>query len=340
MNAALVRGIGAVRQADTFWITAVLIVLVGFFSFSAHGFISRQNITSIAVDAAELLILSTGMTFLLIGGVIDLSISSLLVFCSVSGAMVMVSVAGTPAQVASLQYPNLGAAIALGIVVTLGAGLAWGLLNGLLTVRLKIPPFIATLGTLGISLGLAQVLTHGLSVANIPVPLQEQFGIGSAFGLIPWPVVVAIVVTAVMWVLLARTRFGLRTYAIGSNPEAARRAGVPVARHVVTLFVLMGTLCGLAAFLDVARFDTATVLPNNNLLLGAIAAVVIGGTSLFGGRGGMSGTVVGVLIPTVLLNGFVILGIEPFWQNVAVGIVLILAVFIDQTRRARAVAAA
>jgi ribose transport system permease protein len=329
----------AVRRLETLWITAILVGLMIFFAVSAPGFLSVDNVTSIAVNAAVLLILSTGMTLLLIAGVIDLSISSLVVFCSVVGAKVMVQAAGTPDEVASLQYPNLGWAVILGIVASLGSGLIWGLINGGLAIGLKIPPFIATLGTLGIALGLAQVITGGLSVPNVPVPLQEHFGIGSAFGVVPWPVVVAAFVCATMWITLAHTRFGLRTYAIGANVEAARRAGVPVGRHVILLFALMGALCGLAAFLDVARFDTATILPNANLLLGAIAAVVIGGTSLFGGRGRMSGTVVGVLIPTVLLNGFVILGIEPFWQNVTVGIVLILAVFIDQTRRSRAVAA-
>ncbi len=133
--------------------------------------------------------------------------------------------------------------------------------------------------------------TSGSGLPSGSCPIQSSW---------PWSSV------AVMWVVLARTRFGLRTYAIGANPEAARRAGIPVDRHIVLLFAVMGTLCGLAAVIDVARFDTATVLANSNLLLGAIAAVVIGGTSLYGGRGRMSGTIVGALIPTVLLNGFVI----------------------------------
>lgn len=335
-----VRMLLGIRRAETFWITLVLLGLVVVFGVTAPGFWSAANLTSIVLNASEMLILASGMTFLLIAGVIDLSISSILVFASVVGAEIMVQLAGTPSQIAHLEYPNLGPALTLGIAACLVSGLGWGLVNGLLIVRLKIPPFIVTLGTLGIVLGLAQVLTGGLNVANVPVPLQQNFGIGSAFGIVPWPIIVAAIVVAAMWIVLARTRFGLRTYAIGANPEAARRAGIPVDRHIVLLFAVMGILCGIAAVIDVARFDTATVLANSNLLLGAIAAVVIGGTSLYGGRGRMSGTIVGALIPTVLLNGFVILGIQPFWQNITVGFVLILAVFIDQTRRRRAAAAA
>jgi ribose transport system permease protein len=337
---SVVRALFGIRHAETFWIALILVGLVAVFGSTAPGFLTVSNLTNIVLNASEMLILASGMTFLLIAGVIDLSISSIVVFASVVGAEVMVNLAGTPQQIALLQYPGLAPALTLGIAACIGSGLVLGLVNGLLIVGLKIPPFIATLGTLGIVLGLAQVLTGGLNVANVPVPLQDNFGIGSAFGIVPWPIIVAAVVVAVMWIVLSRTRFGLRTYAIGANPEAARRAGIPVERHIVLLFALMGTLCSIAAVIDVARFDTATVLPNSNLLLGAIAAVVIGGTSLYGGRGRMSGTIVGALIPTVLLNGYVILGIQPYWQNVSVGAVLILAVFIDLARRSRAAASA
>ena len=148
----------------------------------------------------------------------------------------------------------------------------------------------------------------------------------------PWPVVTAVVITAILWVVLSRTSFGLRTYAIGANVEAARRAGINVSRHLMLLYVLMGLLAGVTGVVDVARFNTASIAGHEQDALGAIAAVVIGGTSLFGGRGRISGTVVGALIPAVLNNGFIIVGVQPFWQNVAVGCVLLLAVFLDQLR--------
>jgi ribose transport system permease protein len=332
----LTRATSIVRHSETIWIAIILVGLVAVFGATARGFLTGANLAAIALNASEMLILASGMTFLLIAGVIDLSISSVVVFASVFGALLMVNLAGSPEQLRLLEYPNLGVALAVGTAGCILAGVGWGVINGLLVVRLRIPAFIATLGTLGIALGLAQVMASGRNVANVPIPLQEGFGIASAFGLVPWPVVVAAIIVSILGVVLAKTRFGLRTYAIGSNREAARRSGVSVERHLIVLFVLMGLLCGFVAIIDVARFDTATVLPNANLLLGAIAAAVIGGTSLFGGRGRMSGTVVGALIPTVLLNGFVILGIQPFWQNVAVGVVLIVAVYIDQTRRSRA----
>ena len=139
----------------------------------------------------------------------------------------------------------------------------------------------------------------------------------------------------VLWVVLAQTRYGLRTYAIGANAEAARRAGVNVRRHTASLYILMGVLAGIVGFMDLARFDTASIAAHTQDNLAAIAAVVIGGTSLFGGKGRMSGTIIGAFIPAILRNGFILMDVQPFWQNVAVGTVLIIAVYIDQVRRRR-----
>jgi ribose transport system permease protein len=147
------------------------------------------------------------------------------------------------------------------------------------------------------------------------------------------PVLSAAIVTALLWVVLSQTRFGMRTYAIGANPEAARRAGINVDGHMLILYALVGALAGLVGVIDIARFSTATVSGYSNIALQAITAVIIGGTSLWGGRGRMSGTVVGAFIPATLTSGFVIMNVQPFWQNVAIGCVLILAVFIDQYRR-------
>jgi ribose transport system permease protein len=146
-------------------------------------------------------------------------------------------------------------------------------------------------------------------------------------------VLIAFAVALVFGVLLATTRFGRYTYAIGSNEEGARRAGVAVDRHLIKVYALAGTLSGLAGFLSLARFATTTIGGHSTDNLQAIAAIVIGGTSLFGGVGTMLGTVFGVFIPAVLQNGFVIVGLQPFWQQVAVGAVLIIAVYLDQLRR-------
>jgi ribose transport system permease protein len=325
----------AADRYENLWIGLILGALVVAFTLVAPSdtFLTVINFKNVLLDASELLILATGMTFLLIAAGIDLSIGSQVVFSSVVAAKVMVHLAGSEQQILNFVYPHLALALTLGILTSIGAGAAWGLVNGIVIVRYRVPPFITTLGTAGIALGLSQVITGGLNVPNVPVPLQDFFGIGSLGGVIPWPVVVSALIVALMWVVLRMTSFGLHTYAIGASVEAARRAGINVDRHLITLYVLMGTLCGIVGIVDVARFDTASISAHSQDVLAAISAVVIGGTSLFGGRGRLSGTIIGVFIPVVLQAGFIIVGVQAFWQNVAVGSVLIVAVYIDQLRR-------
>jgi ribose transport system permease protein len=139
-----------------------------------------------------------------------------------------------------------------------------------------------------------------------------------------------------LWLVLSQTRFGLRTYALGASVEATARAGINVRRHTLALYALMGLLAGVVGVMDVSRFASASIAAHTQDNLAAIAAVVIGGTSLFGGKGRMGGTIIGAFIPAVLRNGFILMGVQPYWQNVAVGAVLILAVYVDQVRRRRA----
>ncbi len=166
--------------------------------------------------------------------------------------------------------------------------------------------------------------------------MQDSIGYGNAVGRLPIIVVIALVVVVLGAVLLHMTRFGRYTYAIGSNEEAARRVGVRVDRHLILIYALSGTLAGFAGALSLAQFGTTAIAGQSQTNLNVIAAVVIGGTSLFGGVGSIFGTVVGLFIPAVLQNGFVIVRVQPFWQQVAVGTVLIAAVYVDQSRRAAA----
>jgi ribose transport system permease protein len=221
----------------------------------------------------------------------------------------------------------------VGLLVALGCGLGWGVLNGLLITKARVPPLIVTLGTLGMALGLAQIITGGVDIREVPQRLIISIGVGRVFGQIPWLVVIALAVAVVFGVVLHATRFGRHTYAIGSNEEAARRAGINVDRRLIAVYGLAGTLAGLAGYMSLARFATTTIGGHSTDNLQAIAAVVLGGTSLFGGIGTVLGTVVGVFIPVVLQNGFVITGVDPFWRDVAVGAVLIAAVYLDQLRR-------
>jgi ribose transport system permease protein len=169
---------------------------------------------------------------------------------------------------------------------------------------------------------------------SVPFKLIDTVGSGRLFGF-PYLVLIAVVVALIFGIILSQTRFGRYTYAVGSNAEGVRRSGVNVDRHLIKVYALGGTLAGLAGFMSLARFGTTSIGGHSTDNLDAIAAIVIGGTSLFGGVGTILGTVVGVFIPTVLRNGFVIVGVQPFWQQVAVGAVLIAAVYFDQLRRSR-----
>ena len=305
------------------WIGLILLGLIVVFSVLDYSsFVSTANARNIATDAAVLLVLATGMTYVIITAGIDLSVGGVLVFAGVVSAKAMAAAGGD----------NWGV-IFLGLVVALAGGLAWGLINGFLVAKAKIPAFIVTLGTLGMSLGAALVISGGVDEREVPFKLITTIGTGRAFDQVPYLVLIAFAVAIVFGVILAATRFGRYTYAVGSNEEAARRAGIPVDRHLLKIYALAGTLAGLAGFLSLARFSTTTLGGHDTDNLQAIAAVVIGGTSLFGGIGTMLGTVFGVFIPAVLQNGFVIIGVNPFWQSIAVGAVLIAAVYLDQLRR-------
>ena len=275
------------------------------------------------------------MTFVIIAAGIDLSIGSLVVFSSVAFAEIMTGIAGTGGAFGD-QPKHLGLAIGVGVAASLAAGLGWGIVNGYLIGYRGIPAFVVTLGTLGVALGLAQVWTAGINVSGVPFSLQTTLGSGKLFGRIPWLVILAAAVVGVLWIVLSQTRYGLRTYAIGSSLDAAKRAGIDVRFHMLTLYALIGLLAGVVGVMDVSRFATASIAAHTQDNLAAIAAVVIGGTSLFGGKGRMGGTVIGAFIPAILRNGFILMNVQPFWQNVAVGAVLIAAVYVDQERRRRA----
>jgi ribose transport system permease protein len=303
----------------------ILVALLVIFSLlNPDEFLTVSNWRNISIDAAVLLVLAVGATYVIITAGIDLSVGAVLVFSGVIAARLMNSVGGD----------NWGV-ILVGLAGALASGLAWGTLNGVLITKARIPAFIVTLGTLGMAYGAALLITGGVDEREVPFKLISTIGIGRLFDQIPYLVLISLGVALVFGVILAMTRFGRYTYAIGSNEEAVRRAGVNVDRHLIKVYALAGTLAGLGGFMSLARFGTTTIGGHATDNLNAIAAVVIGGTSLFGGVGTILGTVFGVFIPVVLGNGFVISGVQAFWQQVAVGAVLIVAVYLDQLRRSR-----
>lgn len=328
-----------VRATHTtvFWMFVCLLVLViGFGILSRdHVFFNVSNIFSMALNASELVLLAVGMSFLLGAGQLDLSIGSNLTLASVLAAMTITSLAGTPEQVAAGEYPNLGIAIVAGAGVSLLSGALFGLVNGLLVTRLKLSSFLVTLAMTGIGLGTTLVISHGANVPYLPRALQSGFAVNKVGGLVPMPVIVSLAIVAVLWFVMAKTRFGIRTLAIGSSASAASRAGIDTDRHVLTLFVMMGLLAGTAAMIDISRFVTTNIGGHQTENVQAIAAAVIGGTSLFGGVASVIGAVIGSLIPVILGAGLVILRIDSFYQLIVVGVIIIIAVYVDQRNRGR-----
>lgn len=311
------------------WIFLALVVIVAVFGvLKPSAFLSTFDIRTIFINAAVALMLSVGMTYVIITAGIDLSVGSILVMSGVLAAKVMIAVGGGAAAATSAGWGPILAGVAIGLAV----GLGWGAVNGLLVALLDIPPLIVTLGSFGMALGLADVLTGGSDIAGIPLKYNQTIGAGK-LGPIPWLVIIAGVVTIVFGLILHYTRFGRYTYAIGSNAEATRRAGINVRWHLIKVYALAGLLSGLAGDLSLAYFNTTTISGHVTDNLTAISAVVIGGTSLFGGSGTMFGTVVGVFIPVVLAAGLVIVGVQSFWQQVMIGAILIIAVYFDQLRR-------
>jgi ribose transport system permease protein len=319
--ASLRRGVlGQVAQ-----ILVVLVVLMAVFAVLKPGmFLTFDNFRTMAVNVAILAILGVGATFVIITAGIDLSVGSVLVFSSVVSAKAMTQVNDGQGY----------GALVVALVVALVAGGAWGLLNGLLVAYANVPALIVTLGSMGAALGCAQLLTSGVDIRVANQVMVYDIGYGNFLGL-PVLVVVALVVVLIGAFLLHRTRFGTHTYAVGSNAEGCRRTGIDVSRHLVLVYLLSGLVAGLAGFLSNAFFQTTTISGQGNTALNVISGVVIGGTSLFGGIGTVFGTVIGLMIPVVLQTGFVILGLQPYWQAVVVGAVLVVAVYVDQRNRAR-----
>ena len=339
------RAVQAIGQA---WAWLFLLILVVFFSLTGEGFLSAFNLQSIVANSAVMLIMALGQTFVIISAGIDLSTGFVMGMASVVGAIVISDLG---------QVMPIPLAVIIGIIAALAAGLIAGLVNGLIIARLNVPPFIATLGMFSIARGIGFVLSGGLPrpifVSNIgqigngylfythPEAgysfLQVPPGIEGAqlrevIGILPHPVTLIIILVIACYWVLSRSKFGLYTYAIGGNAEASLRAGIPVKRQIIKLYMLSAGMAAIARPGYNFRFTNGAANAGEAQLINSIAAVVIGGASLFGGEGTIIGTVIGALIIAVITNGFVILGISAFWQFVAIGVVIILAVLVDQAK--------
>ncbi len=330
------------------WSWLFLLVLVIFFSISGQGFLSFANLQNIVTDMAFALLVALGQTFVVISGGFDLSTGYVMGLSSIVSALVVVAV--------SDRMP-LPLVVLLGLLAGVIVGIIPGFLNGVIIARLSVPPFIVTLGMYGIARGAGFILSHGQPV-NVLVNGIGAFGNGfllyilpgysvsflqpppgftnaqlrSVTQVLPFQLIISIVLVVICHWLLSQTRFGSHIYAIGGNREAALRAGIPVLLRTIQVYILSAFLAATAGVLYMLRFTNGAADAGDPLLLDSIAAVAIGGASLFGGEGTIVGTVIGTLIIAVIQNGLVILGVDPFWQFITIGIVIILAVLVYQSK--------
>ncbi len=320
------RALLATLSAFRAWL--FLIVLVVVFEvwaqalYHASFVLNPFNVQSIAVFAVAPLLLALGQTFVVISGGIDLSVG----FTMGMSAVVL-------SRFVNAAGPSLGPvpAVVLGMAAAAALAAVPGLINGWMVARLRVPPFIGTLGMYGVARGAAYLLAGGTTVP-VSNPVLAFLGNGAVGG-IPVVVLITVVLVGATHILLAHTRFGQHVYAIGGNRQAALRAGIRVSRNTVALYVLSGACAAASGILYAARFSAGAAQAGEPLLLDSIAAVVIGGASLFGGSGTIVGTVIGALIIAVIQYGLVFVNVEPFWQFIAVGVVIIISVLIDQAQR-------
>ena len=319
-------------QSRATWVFAVDIVLVAVFTaVSEDGvYFSTANAQSVAISATQALLLALGLAMMLGAGIFDLSLGANLVLSSVVGALVIQQFQDPT----TLEYDRVGLAVLLGFIACVVTGVLFGLVNGLIIAIADVDSLIATLATLGIGSGVALLLADGSDVAGMPFQMQESIGLRNVLG-VPLPAAAALVLAAIFWFIVRYTRFGMHTEAIGSSRAAAERAGLRVRGQLIALTVLAGAMAGLAGFIDLARFGSTALGGHNNDALAAVTAVVIGGTLLQGGYISIIGTVWGALLAVILQTGLVIAGVPSFWQLIAVGLVLLVAVVIDRVSASR-----
>lgn len=311
--AAVLHG-GAGRNLGL--VVALLILLAVGVATGGERFASVDNLLTILRLAAVIGVVSIGMTFVVTGGGIDLSVGAIVALASV-----WCTTLATQTLALDLHWSVM-------VLTAVAVGAGCGLVNGLLIAYGRMAPFIATLAMLAAARGLAEIIAQR-KTQIVDVPAFVAFFGGDVLG-VPVLVVIFALVAAGGWVLLNRTTFGRRTLAVGGNPEAARLAGIDVRRHTALLYVLLGVACGVAALMIVARTTTGSSTHGTLYELDAIAAVVIGGTLLSGGRGTIVGTVLGVVIFTTLTNVFTLNNLDTSTQAVAKGVIIVAAVLLQQ----------
>ncbi|MGF3056225.1 ABC transporter permease [Microbacterium sp. YY-01] len=306
------------RQLQQSLAFGTLLVLVLFFSIASPNFFTWSNISGVLLSTAVIGILALGTTFVIITAGIDLSIGTGMALCAV---------------MTGVFITNLGMPVIVGVLGGIGTGVVMGLVNGINVTYLRLPPFIATLAMMMIAGGLALVISGVKPIYfSSSAPDFKKIALGTLIPGLPNAVLITAVLALVAFLTLNKTLLGRYTFAIGSNEEATRLSGVNTRRWTIFVYMFAGAFTGIAGVIIAARLDSAQPQIGMGYELQAIAAVIIGGTSLMGGRGSILGTVIGALIMSVLVNGLRIMSIQSEWQNVVVGVVILIAVFFDSLR--------
>jgi ribose transport system permease protein len=310
----LLPGVGVIARQGG--LLAALILLAATFTVLYPGFLSTDNALNILTGASVIAILAIGQTFVIATGGIDLSVGSILALSAMAGALLM----------------NDGMAVPIAIAIAVAVGAGAGLINGLLVVLTGVTPFIVTLGTMSIFNGAALVLNTGRPVYDLPGDFTGGVLVND-FGGVPAPVWIMVFAAIAFALVMRRTALGEYALAIGGNEEATRLAGIPVRRWKVSVYVLAGALAAVGGVITAARLGTADPTAGSDLLLVCIAAAVMGGASLFGGEASVLGAVVGAILITTLQTGLTLLGVASFYQLIAVGAAIVIAVAADQFAR-------
>jgi ribose transport system permease protein len=297
----------------------VLVLLCALFSYFVPNFASMNNISNIFTQISINTVIAVGMTFVILLGGIDLSVGSVLALCTILAGLVITNGSLSP-----------GAAISLAILASMAAGMACGLFNGWVCERWKIHSFVVTLGMLNMARGAALQVSNSRTIFSFPKAFNS-FGTLSYFS-IPVIFIMAIVLVAAAHFILKKTVFGRMIYAIGNNEEAVRLSGHNTKIYKIAAFVICGATVGMAAILYMLRLNIASPILGNGFELSAIAAVVIGGTSMSGGKGSLIGTLFGAAIIGVLNNGLLLLGMSDFARQIVTGAIIVFAVVLDTYR--------
>ena len=316
------RGFDIVGFMEKYGVLLFLILLIIVFTVYNPRFISVRNVTNILTEVSIYGIIGVGMTYVILTGGVDLAVGSLLAFAAMCGAFVIRALGG-----------DFMLAWLVAMLISCLVGTAAGYLHGKTVTKFNVPPFIVTLGGLTIWRGATLILNDGGPISGFGAAYR-WWGRGDVLG-IPVPVLVFAVVALAGYIVLRYTRYGRQVYAVGGNPEAARLSGLNVGFVVTSVYVITGLLAGLAGFLLSARLGSAEAVAGITYELRVIASVVIGGTSLFGGIGGVGGTVIGALLIGVLSNGLVMMNVSAYYQQVIIGVIIVLAVAFDTYAKSR-----